>query len=441
MKKGLILVIAIAILYPVAAWLLGYSIEQRVEDTKQQLRERTPYVRIVDSHFHRGWFVSEQDFTVEIFGAMSSASPPHITVHNVIHHGPVCGLTCVGLARIDSHLVFSDQIEPLPRSIFGSSEPLIIRSKLGFLGGGSMAFSSPSIANAVLSNGDHLSSDGLAFDGGYGANFNSYSIRGALPHVVYTGAGGQGFEVVAVDFDASAKRALRSLYTGDTSVAIGRLAFSAAGSPGAFAANDLLLKSHSSMADGFKAATVKYDVGSVTTPSVTLASAHFDVTFSHLDAESLDKLTVASREVNQDSAVPPAARMSKMLSVLKSPAIELLAHQPEISIDRLSVATAAGSALLSGVVKTHGILAKDFGDNADVKALSQKIDADMDLTIDDAFLTSVPGGADSAARLQGFVGQGLLTHDGGKYHTMIGFHQGQMTFNGKPFGPSMAVQK
>ena len=56
------------------------------------------------------------------------------------------------------------------------------------------------------------------------------------------------------------------------------------------------------------------------------------------------------------------------------------------------------------------------------------------LTADDAFLTSLPGGANAIAQLQPFVVQGLLAHDANKFHTVIAFHQGQATFNGKPYG-------
>jgi len=58
------------------------------------------------------------------------------------------------------------------------------------------------------------------------------------------------------------------------------------------------------------------------------------------------------------------------------------------------------------------------------------------LTLDDAFLASLPDGAKLSAQLQPLVDQGLLSHDNGKFHTKFLFRQGSATFNGKSFRPS-----
>jgi uncharacterized protein YdgA (DUF945 family) len=441
-KKGLIIVaVAILVLYPAAAGLMGYLIEHRVDDALEQVGAQTPYVQIVDSHFHRGWFASEQDFTVQALQQLPMAGSLHISVHNVIHHGPICGLTCLGLARVDSHLVFSDEMRPRLLAIFGSEEPLTIRSRLGFFGGGATTVSSPAIKDTTVTGGDHASSDGLAFESTYGANADFYTAHGSFPHFKYVAADGKMFELTAAGVDINAKRALRSLYVGDTSVTVGRAAFGAVGSPGAFAANDLALQSKSGIASGFMTASLKYGSGTISTAPLTITGAHFDFAFRHLEVESLEALTKAMRAANQESSLAPTERASKMMASLKSPAIALLAQQPEIAIDRVSATTAGGSLLLTGTVKTHGVVAADFVDEASAKSLAQKVDADMDLTLDDGFLTSLPGGADSVAKLQAFVTQGLLTHEGGKFHTAIGFHQGQATFNGKPFGAPQPGQK
>src|ERR1700738_4383075 len=101
---------------------MGIAIESRVGLSAERLRGQTPYLTLVEQQFHRGWYASTQDLTLEVaaaplaglpqFSGPSPANPTaqglRFTIHSVIHHGPICGLTCLGLARIDSRLRLSD---------------------------------------------------------------------------------------------------------------------------------------------------------------------------------------------------------------------------------------------------------------------------------------------------------------------------------------------
>jgi uncharacterized protein YdgA (DUF945 family) len=438
-KAWIVTIVVIAVLYPVTAWLFGYSIEHRTEEFIRRFNESTPYVKISANRFRRGWFASDQELTLEAAQPAFGAGSVRLTVHNIIHHGPICATSCIGLAQIDSHLVFTPELQSYVTSVFGSAEPLSIRSRLGLFGGGSAQISSPAIGDAVVADG-HLSSEGFNAKSEYTADFDSYSIQASAPHLTYAAKDGKRFDASAISTDIQSKRALNTLYTGDTSIAIGQLSFGNAASS-TFSASDLKITSHAAIADGFMTSTIKYGVASVTAPPVTLTGMNFDLTFRHLEAQSLERLTAAIREINRDATMTPQARLGKMMDAAKPHAIALFAKQPELSIDRISASTAAGSALMSGLIKFHGLAAEDFDSAAGMKGLIKKIDADVDVSIDEAFLTGLPGGAASTARLQPLVSQGLATLDGGKFHTKIGFHGGQTTFNGKPFGPPIADQK
>jgi hypothetical protein len=66
----------------------------------------------------------------------------------------------------------------------------------------------------------------------------------------------------------------------------------------------------------------------------------------------------------------------------------------------------------------------------------QKLDVELDLTLDDAMLKHFPGAGENAdARLQVLADQGLVTRENGKVRSKILFHHGQTTFNDKVFGP------
>jgi uncharacterized protein YdgA (DUF945 family) len=126
------------------------------------------------------------------------------------------------------------------------------------------------------------------------------------------------------------------------------------------------------------------------------------------------------------------------MSVMKQQGAALLAQQPEITIDQISLANAKGAAVLKGLVGLRGVTSADFADGADAKVLLAKLDVDLDLTLDDALLQSIPGGPNGEKQLQSLVDQGLVTHDNGRFHAAILFRHGQMTFNGKPFQPGIA---
>ena len=61
MKKISIGVIAaLVLLYPLRAWLIGFSIERRFDDELvASAREGRPTATVVEHHFRRGWYTSQ----------------------------------------------------------------------------------------------------------------------------------------------------------------------------------------------------------------------------------------------------------------------------------------------------------------------------------------------------------------------------------------------
>jgi uncharacterized protein YdgA (DUF945 family) len=430
-RKVLIGVIAgLVLLYPAMVWLIGFSIEKRFDESSAQVSERAPYVTVVEQHFHRGWYSSQHEATLE-FGAAGAAPPPfaafRITVRSVIHHGPICGLNCFGLARVDTRLEFTGQ----PQLALVN-----IRSRLGFFGGGSSTVSSPAVKDVTLTDGAHVSWGGAAATSSYGAHYDSYGIHLTLPHAAYSRVNGEGLEVTAAAFDTHSMRALRSLYLGDSSLDLGRLAFARAGGTASFSMSGAHSESHSSASQGYMTLSTKNGTGAIVMAPVTLSGVHFDFTFRHLDMESLERLSAALRDTNAGAASAPADRSGKIFAVLKQQGAALLLHQPQIAIDRVSIANADGEALLTGSVQLSDVAPTDFAAGADPAAVMQKLDVDLDLTFDDAMLKNLPGTGETAvARIQVLADQGLVTRENGKVHTKILFHHGRTTFNGKTFRP------
>jgi uncharacterized protein YdgA (DUF945 family) len=90
---------------------------------------------------------------------------------------------------------------------------------------------------------------------------------------------------------------------------------------------------------------------------------------------------------------------------------------------------------MTGLIRLVGVSAADF--QAPPALLVRKLDVRLDLSIDEAFLTSLPGAAANAlAQLQPMIDQGYITRSNGALRTQILFRGGQPTLNGKPFNPA-----
>jgi uncharacterized protein YdgA (DUF945 family) len=430
--------VAVLVAYLFICWRLGFAIEKQINEPLQQLKGKTPYVQVVANTYRRGWFVSEHDLTLGLFRNLPAAptaasvfpAPVRITLHSVIWHGPICGLTCLGLARVRTHLIFGPALQADLSSAFGSAEPLRLESRMDFGGGGSAVLSSPAIKDTALADGVRIGWGGADLKIDFAHDYSSYSLHGSMPKVSYASADGNRIEADDIDLSARVKPALRTLFEGDSTLAIGRVSVSSAKAGGVVLSN--LRGSYQSAAnDGYMNMTYSTGVGAISAASLNFRDAHFEFSLKHLEMESFEQLRAAMQKVNQDSSLPPAQRGSRLLAALREPGIALLWHGPQFILDRVSISLGGGEAALSGTVALNGITDSDFGAEVDPKALIQKVNADLEFSIDDAFLNGLPNGAKMFAQLQAFAEQGLATHVSGKFHSKIAFRQGVTTFDGK----------
>lgn len=429
---------ALLVAYLFVPWLIGFAVEKQSNASLELMKDRTPYVTVTANTFRRGWFMSEQNLTLELFRNLPSASravapfftPIQMRIHNVIWHGPICGLTCIGLARVKTRLSFGPPLQTYLASAFGAAEPLRIDSKMSFGGGGSGTLTSPAIKDAALPNGARIGWGGFELKSEFTADLASYSVRGSIPKFTYSSADGNQVQFDGNQLAMHAKRVLRTLFEGDYSVAIDRVSISSPNAGGAVL-KDLRAGYSSAVNDGYMNIIVKNSIGSMSVASLNLNGAHIDFSLHHLQLDSLEQLNAAMQKVNQDLSQPPAQRSAALLAAIKRPGIDFLSHNPAFNLDRVSIASGGGEALLSGRVTLDGMVESDFAASADSKAVIRKLEADLDMSIDDTFLHGLPNGAKVTAQLQSFVDQGLATHAGGKFHTKMVFHEGVTTFDGK----------
>ena len=152
MKKGITIVVVMTLLLVGLPWVIGNIVEDRVDRGLDKVLAEAPYLGIVERHYTKGWFRSEQEVTFEVIGPLTpalrpAAAPRRFTLRNEILHGPVLGLSGLGLARINWHLVLSENQSAYLRSIFGSEEPLEASTRIDFFGGGTTRSRRPPCAS------------------------------------------------------------------------------------------------------------------------------------------------------------------------------------------------------------------------------------------------------------------------------------------------------
>ncbi len=440
MKKTLAVIVVLVLLYPAVPWLLGRSIEQRVNELDDQLKAQTPYLTVTRSPFKRGWFTSEQDVTISFTGSGlpvpaglgSNPNAPSLTIHNVIHHGLICGLRCFGRARIDSSLVYSDDVKASLQKLFGTADVIAISTRFDLSGGYTATLTSPAFKDIAVGTDAHLSTDGFTVKVSQDADAARSDIHGTAPHIAYSTTGAGSFEVTGIAFDSDAKRALGKLNDGTAALTVVKITGS--GPQGPFSLADLRVAANVSSDAGFMAAGLQYDTGAITSTNANLSAVHFDFTLRHLDMVALAALNSAVTAANQDAQASPADRAGRVLTIMQQQGAALLLKQPELSIDRVSIATSGGEGLISGVLRLHDFAASDLAPGADPKLLLAKLEGDFDFSCDEGLLKSLPSGITVEAQLKAFAQQGLLTFDNGKFHSKIQVRDGQPTFNGKSLG-------
>jgi uncharacterized protein YdgA (DUF945 family) len=173
----------------------------------------------------------------------------------------------------------------------------------------------------------------------------------------------------------------------------------------------------------------------------------YHLSFKHLHARTTAKLYRALMKAYSDPAVFAGDKPDpgKLFAPLAEPAMELLKHNPQLSLDRVSFKSPHGEAVVSAHVKLIDAKPEDF---ANLFMLIGKLDAGADIMLPEALLAEA-GAARAqtdeekamqrevfAAQIEAFSGQGYVTREGGLVKSKIAFKNGELTVNGKPYDPA-----
>lgn len=366
----------------------------------------------------------------------AAAAIPGFTVHNDVVHGPVLGSAGFGLARVDTTFVIPEEFAAEIRKYFGPDPALQVRSRVGFFSGGSTTVVSEGrTINAEVGDSE-LTYETAKLVLGYGGNFDTYDAKGGLPRLEAKAAQGTSLLLTDMTFSADGKRVLRELYDGDFAFELGELKVSNAGQD--YSVADIHYIVDTATTDGFTNIAARMGSGAVSAQEITalgldVQEIHYDFSLRHLHAETMEKIMVAMRDfytklpAGSDPAALSAAMQTGFLEPLKEHAQELLAHDPELGIDRIGLVTADGEGVIKGVVKLVGASVDDittFG----ALGLLGKLEADLTVEVAQALVDKIPNGAMVVGMA---VSQGYAVREGDKLVCHIEFKGGALTINGK----------
>ncbi len=478
MKKIVVVVVVLVLALLVAPWGVGKLAEKRLDVGLDKLVEQAPYLKVVDRKWTGGWFKSEQVVTFEAFSswidAMNpkkieeamkkdaaeaaeapvesdgepaviaapdavppeapAAVPPELlrfTIRNEVWHGPVLGLSGLGIARVKTHLVLGEETQKKIAGIFGPKDPLEIVTRVGFMGGGTTTLTSEG-RTIKPDNKTEISWETFKLAIGYSHDADKYDMDGKWPQVeVKSLEDKTQFVMTDMKLDADGKRISGDVYDTDFNFGIEKM--SVLGNDGDrvdIADLHYVLESDAKgdfLDMGAKVGTGEVKSKQLSALGVELKEIHYDFSIRRLHVETLAKM-LASMKALYAKPLTNALELEKVVfAPFKEHGAELLKYDPEISIDRIGIATPEGDGYLKGVIKLKGVTADDFGENS--MALIGKIHADLTIDVSEKMVQKFPNGSMASGAA---VDSGYVERKGDRLICKILFVDGALTVNGKP---------
>ena len=368
----------------------------------------------------------------EVSPAPAPAKPMRITVRNEILHGPVLWPASLGLARVNSRVVLSEEVRKKLIGIFGTDEPLRVSSRIGFFGGGSTRFFGEGRTLEFKEDGGVLTYDDFDLTIGYSGDFDEADMEGSWSNLEYTDKKtGERIAVNGMSLEGESERILGDLYDTDAEFEIDEMRLAGADK------TETLVEDVSYVVDteheaGFIDMSVRFGSGRIRNPAfeemqLEIREVHYDFTARHLHVETLQALLAEVKASYTQPAATAAELQAAMITPMQKHGIALLRHEPEFVIDRIGLVTAEGEGVIKGVVRLSGVTEADLAQGA--MALVGKIMARIDIEIAQKLLEKIPNGATSAGMA---VDQGFAKREGENLVSRIEFSKGELTVNGKP---------
>ena len=316
---------------------------------------------------------------------------------------------------------------------------------MGWSGGGTTTVNSPA-ANVSLQQGA-TTLDWRGLQGKVDFTKDMASYRADVSSAGLEIVGGpkkETMKIGAMQIQSDKKRLGDSafLYAGKDNGTIKEMSFSSTADPSkAFALKDISYVGDMSEASGFVNMIAKMGAKNFAIGAETYGAAHYDFSIKHLHAATLEKLIKSFGEFYSGKHKTPEEIMAASMAPWKNYGPEMLKHNPEFIIDRISFTTPEGEALLKANIKIPGATAEDV---ANPMTLIPKIDASADFALPEALVAKLAGAGkqtdeEKAAaaemmqqQLQSAEQQGYIIRADKMIKTHFEWKNGKGMVNGKP---------
>ncbi|HET9472292.1 MAG TPA: DUF945 family protein [Steroidobacteraceae bacterium] len=364
--------------------------------------------------------------------ASEAVLPPiRFTVRNEILHGPLLWPASLGLARVNTKVVLSDDFRRKLLEIFGTDEPLRISSRVGFFGGGSTRLSGDGQTIKLPEEAGTVTYDDYQLDVGYSKNLDDFDVNGEWPRIEANKAGSSERLLVSdISLVGESERVQGELYDADYKFAIDRIL--AVGADGAETTIDgIHYLIASSVDDGFMDVGAKVGTGKLKHPALAelqfdIDQVHYDFTLRRLHAETLDNMMTAIKAAYSKPVKTVADVENVLFAPMKEHAVALLKHDPELVFDRIGIVTPEGEGVIKGVLRLKGMGEADFATGS--MAWLNKLEADFTIECAQKLIEKIPNGATGAGVM---VDQGFAKREGDKLVSRIEYEKGELKINGK----------
>ncbi|MBC3875961.1 YdgA family protein [Undibacterium flavidum] len=460
MKKSSLLiavVAALAVAYPTAAWVTGKRLETKLSklDGRDLLFSN---FKVVKQTYTRGIFTSTQESTIELNTAGMSAKsalptdstmpgetkPLQMQIINHIQHGPVPGIFGIGAGKIDTEIVLDAASIAELKKVFGDKKFLEIRTVLNYTGGGNFRITSPAVKTTVGPNQDKLDWKGLRFDIGFDTNYKTLSFDFASPGAeIITANGSTTLKIGDIKLQGKAERAYPDgfIYLGDSKASINAISFvnTQAGNKGV-QLKDLVIESSTHADHDLINSELKFGINSITMNDNLVGSVHYDYSLRNLHGPSTNQLFLELSRA--DLAKEDAAQLEEIQKKWKQYAIEILKHNPQIALDRLSLTGKNGEFKVSAKLGFVGVQAEDFDNPA---LLMTKIESKGQVSLSDGLVDDFIDASQSDpearnmmrsmfySQIETWETQGFLQREAKTYQSQFSWKDGQFLVNGKVF--------
>ncbi|MFZ6657268.1 YdgA family protein [Undibacterium sp. TJN19] len=476
MKKSaqlIAVVVALAVIYPAAAWYTGKRVEAKLKGPQAQTTS-SPYVKVIKDDYQRGVFSSVQDTTIEIdlasfpmgkkpalpgadapvpgtpevpvpdapVAAVPEAPPKPIQLHfiNRIQHGPLPGFRGFGAAAIKTELVFDDAAKAELAKVFGTASPLQISSNLSYGGGGHVAISSPAFTTTLEKDREKIAWQGLTMDVDFEKDYKAFRVNGSAPGLAMESLDGKSIKIGAITLKSDVTQAYpgTSLYLGKTDASLLSIVYSdKTDAKKDFSLDQFTLGSDVSSKDDLIGLIVRIGVAKISVDQQSFSDLHYDYGVRRIHGPSLAKMLVAYSNTPGE-----LEKLAAVKTVWDEVAPALLQKEPELVLERISVVTSDGEAKLSGTAKLVGATATDL---SNPMLMLTKVQANADVVLTDTLIAKVGGAsqkdpeAQKAAldamnmQIAALTEQGFIERKGKLLSSKIEWKDGKLTINGKPF--------